>query len=349
MATAYYLQQHGLPYRVLERERIGEAWRNHYDSLRLHTLKQLSHLPGLAYPADTDTFPTRLDFLRHQERYAATFGLNIREGVAVEEATFTGGRWRLETGAGQMETDTLIAATGIWSNPKIPEFPGMETFRGQVLHGNDYHAPEPFIGKRVLVVGVGNTGADVATELGRAGVETGIVVKFGVNFVPYPSSPTGMEVAAWLFRHLPAAVGDPLLDRSRSDFSDIGLPKNPLPATQAYPVVGFKLVEAVRDDIVTTYPGIERVCAEGVRFEDGAEEPFDTLIMATGYRPALEFLAEDVLARDERGWPVVDEYYCSTRTPRLYAIGYEYPATAGWIQHTRRAARRMVRHIARVS
>lgn len=218
----------------------------------------------------------------------------------------------------------------------MPTFPGQDAYGGMIEHVNAYQNPAAFHGRSVLVVGVGNSGAEISAELGNAGVDTAICIRDGAAFVPYPTSPLVMDAAAWFFRHVPEAVGNRLL--KRPDFSDIGIPPHPNPPMHAYPVVGFELPDAVKAGRVTAYPGIETLTPTGARFVDGRSAEFDVLLLATGYRPTLDFIAPHV-DLGPRGWPKLDKQYRSRKEPLLYCVGFDYPATSGWLQNIGRVAK----------
>lgn len=349
LATAYHLQQKQLPYVVLEKARIGEAWRNHYDSLHLHTLKEVSALPGRPMPDTYPAFASRQQVVDYLAGYAQHFDLNIREGVTVQQARYHAyhNTWHVETSAGEVAGQILVAATGIWSTPHRPHFAGEEHFTGHIFHAQTYANAAPYRGQRVLVVGGGNTGTEIAVEMAKAGAETTILIRHGTTFVPYPTSSTAVKMAATLMRLLPNKVGHKLLQQTRADFSHIGLQPPNKPLTQAYPVVGYELPQAIAAGHVTlTTAGIERFTPEGVRFTDNTTASFDVVVLATGYRPTLDFIAEAV-DLDEQGQPQVDRHWRSRRNDHLYCVGFEYPATAGWLQTIPRVAREATKAIAR--
>lgn len=335
LATAYYLQQRKIPYTVLEKGGIGYAWQKHYDSLRLHTLKQLSALPGLPVPDSYPDFPTKDQFLTYLQDYARHFDLNIEVGVEVKQATCEKGVWHLQTNRGEWQAEKLVVATGIWSTPYWPIFGGEASFEGTILHAKDYRNPQPFVGQRVLVVGAGNTGTEIAVELSEHGVETGIVVRSGVNFVDYPRSPLLFAAATWFLRHAPKVVGNWLLRLVRPNFSNLGIPPHPDPPTEAFPVVGFELPEVVAAGAVTVYGEIDHLIAGGVCFKDGQEVTFDTIILATGYRPTMDFI-DPAPELDGRGRIRRNGRHSY---PNLYTVGFHYPATEGWLQAIGRVAR----------
>lgn len=339
LAVAYELQQRGLAYQVLERHSVGYAWQNHYDRLHLHTLKQVSALPGLPLPADDPDFPSREQFLAYLERYAGHFALRITEGVELRYACFTGGAWRLDTSSGHLWAKVLVMATGIWSVPLRPVLPGETRFGGMILHSRDYRNPRAFEGKRVLVIGAGNSGTEIAVDLATAGVQTSIAVRSGVAFARRPRSATLVRGAAWLLRTLPRALAGRVL--RRRDFSYLGLPLPPGLAIDHYPVIGYELPRAVAAGRIAVVPGVERLSPATAHFTGGRAAHYDAIILATGYRPALDPVAHEI-ELDAHGRPRLDRYWRSPGNPRLVCVGYAYPTTEGWIQSIGRVARAAV-------
>lgn len=324
---------------MLERGRVGYAWQHHYDSVRLHTLREVSGLPGRPMPKHYPDFPTREQVLAYFQSYAAHFNFPIEENTPVNQAVWDGNQWTLFTPHRTYTTPWLITATGIWSTPFVPCFSGQEQFEGRILHANQYRNPKPFKGERVLVVGAGNTGCEIAVELCNFGLETGIVIRDGVAFVDYPTSAMGMNLTATFFRTVPDELGNQLL--KRPDFTDIGIPNHQAPPVEAYPVVGFELPEAVQAGKLPVFRDVVRLTEDGVVFEDGIERPFDTIILATGYRPTVDFIKGNV-AIDRKG-----QLTPETRQtfPQLEVVGFHYPATAGWLQSVGRDAQRAVKHV----
>jgi cation diffusion facilitator CzcD-associated flavoprotein CzcO len=336
LAVAYELARRGQEYQLLERHSVGHAWGQHYDRLRLHTLKQVSGLPGLPMPEGYPSFPSREQFLAYLRGYAAHFALRVEEGVDLRRADVDGRRWRLETSRGQRSASVLVMATGIWSAPVRPPIPGDERFGGPLLHSRDYRNPRPFRGQRVLVAGAGNSAAEIALDLADHGVEVALAVRRGVAFGPRPRSAVAMRLAAWVLRRAPRPLGEQLV--RRRNFRHLGLPPPPGSPLGHYPVVGYELPEAVAAGRVVVYGAVGRLEAGTAHFTDGRAAPFDSIILATGYRPALGPVAH-LVDLDERGWPLLDARCRSLRTPRLVCVGYTYPTTEGWIQAIGRVAR----------
>ncbi|NJM09110.1 NAD(P)/FAD-dependent oxidoreductase [Candidatus Gracilibacteria bacterium] len=365
LAMAAALGRLDLPYRVIERGRVGEAWHHHYERLHLHTLKQVSALPGYAMPTAYPRFPSRAQFLAYLQAYAQHHHLRIDEGVELRHAAYDTRGWRLDVLRGQelggrrqasegrgrfepstvnavaevIEASVLVMATGIWSAPVRAHIAGAETFEGPIMHSRDYRNAQPFIGQRVLVVGAGNSGTEIAVDLAEHGVETTITVRSGVAFVPEPHSAALMHAAAWLLRTLPRPLAGALLHRR--NFRKLGLPLPPGSPLDHFPVVGYELPEAVAAGSVTVYPGLTRLQQRSAYFADGRSAMFDALILATGYRPALDPVAHE-LTFDAKGLPLLDHYGRACGNPHLVCVGYTYPTTEGWLQALGRVSSRAV-------
>src|SRR5215210_5629819 len=175
LATSRELRRRGIDHIVLERgPGVGSSWRAFYSSLVLHTGKHLSSLPGVGLGPTAPLFTPREQFVAYLEQYAASQALPVRTGVEVRHGAPSGEGWTLQTTAGAWDAEVLIVATGIAASPRVPSHLGLEAFNGTVRHSIEYRDPAPFVGRRVLVVGAGNSGAEIAAELRVAGVETTI-------------------------------------------------------------------------------------------------------------------------------------------------------------------------------
>ena len=338
LAVAQQLQRRKLDYVVVEKAGVGESWAHHYDRLRLNTLKDVSALPGLPMPADYPPFPSASQTRDYLRRYADYFRLNIREGVQVNCAAWQSDGWHVETSAGEMHGRAMVATTGIWNAPVIPGFEGGERFRGQVLHSSAYRNATPFAGKRVLVVGAGNSGSEIAADLGMNGAIASIAIRSGVAFVPRSSSVLAARYSPTLLRALPRGMAGALYKSVWHDARDAGIPQPDGDPLDAYPVSGIDLPQAIRAGRVTVYPALKSITDTGAEFEDGQAAKFDAILFATGYRPALDFIARDQLLMDEAGRPKLDAQWRSVANPHLYCLGFTYPATEGWLQSIGRFA-----------
>src|SRR2546428_3383970 len=186
LATSAALSRERVQHVVLERgEQLGQTWANLYDSLVLHTAKGLSALPGLRFSRATPLFPSREDFLSYLHRYADRFQLPVETRADVANLSRANGTWTARTTAGVLvEARSVVVATGIVSNPYVPEIPGRQLFGGRVLHSVEYRRPDGFTGRRVLVVGAGNSAGEISVELARAGADVTLAVRTGAFVVP---------------------------------------------------------------------------------------------------------------------------------------------------------------------
>lgn len=197
VAVAACLQQAGLRPCVLEKgPAVGTSWRSHYRRLHLHTVKELSALPGLAFPAEAPRYVPRAQVVDYLETYARHFALPVQTGCeVVSVARVTEGArgaegWevcaRVANGGSELrrwQVRRVVLASGANAQPRRPALPGEEVFGGQVLHSRHYSDAQAFAGQRVLVVGMGNTGAEIALDLCEQGVAVGLSVRSPVNIV----------------------------------------------------------------------------------------------------------------------------------------------------------------------
>jgi cation diffusion facilitator CzcD-associated flavoprotein CzcO len=331
LAASRELTRRGIRHIVLERGAApGHCWQKSYDSLRLHTGKHLSTLPGLRFPRDTSLFPSRDDFVRYLCAYANHFELPIQYDSDVTRIQ-RNGDWRIDTPTSSWHARALVIATGIMSNPIEPEWPGQRAYRGQVLHSSLYRNAQPFRGKRVLVVGVGNSGGEIAADLAQAGVSTSIAVRSGANVVPREIAGVPIQYLSFLLRKLPRRVQEWVVARIRKVTDARRPPVLPRPShspLDAIPLIGFNLVDAIAAGKVKVRPALERFSDTGVRFADGSVEDFDVVILATGFRPALQPFAVP-LRVDEKGFAIRSDRVRSADFPDLFFVGHNYDATGG--------------------
>ena len=335
---------------VLERgEAAGHTWMNLYDSLTLHTGKHLSTLPGMSFNRSVPVFPSRRDFVAYLHRYVEVFELPIETGKAVTAVERDNGRWIVRTTAGDIGADAVVIATGIVSAPRMPSVPGRERFGGRVMHSVEYRRPSGFQGRRVLVVGVGNSGGEIGSELANAGARVTVAVRSGANVVPRELAGVPIQYLVFAMRGLPkgarqriAGLVGKLTELRR------GKPVLPKPSygpLDAIPLIGFHLVDAIRAGRIAMRAGISELTETGVRFTDGAEDPFDDIIFATGFTPALSPLG-GLVRTDAKGFAVRSDRVTSADQPNLYFVGHTYDA-AGGLYNIRRDSGLAAEHIVR--
>ncbi|MCB8907912.1 MULTISPECIES: NAD(P)/FAD-dependent oxidoreductase [unclassified Streptomyces] len=358
LAVAAALRARGVRAVVLEKsDAVGASWRAHYDRLRLHTTRRLSALPGLKMPRSFGRWVARADVVRYLERYTEKHELEIVTGVEVFRVERAGADWVLHaTGGRRLTGRAVVVATGYNHTPRLPDWPGRDAYKGRLDHARTYRNPEPYAGKDVLVVGIGNTGAEIAADLADGGAAR---VRLAVRTVPHIVKRT---TAGWpaqrsgiLVRRLPTALVDRLGTLAARvgtpDLSAYGLPRpdKGLATRQregAIPVQDVGLIDAVRAGKVEVVAAVEAFEDGEVVLADGTRIAPDAVIAATGYRRALEPLVGHLDVLDERGHPVVHGARCPREAPGLYFTGFTNPIS-GMFRELAIDAEKIARRIAR--
>ena len=291
----------------------------------------MSTLPGHGYPRGTPLFPTRDQFVAYLNDYAANASLKIESGSNVSAVRRADGQWIAVVNDREVAGKAIVMATGIMSKPVMPEIAGRDTFPGEITHSVAYRRPDPYRGKRVLVVGVGNSGGEIASELGNAGVDVTLLVRRGANVVPRAIAGIPIQYLAATVRRLPRAarVRVTALVQKLSELRNGPpvLPRPPWTALDAIPVIGFHLVDAIRAGTVAVKMGtIDHLERSAARFSDGSQQEFDAIILATGFAPALDPLGT-LVRRDERGFALRSDNVTSVDQPDLWFVGQRYDTT----------------------
>jgi cation diffusion facilitator CzcD-associated flavoprotein CzcO len=230
-------------------------------------------------------------------------------------------------------------ATGMIGNPHRPKWTGMDRFTGTILHSIEYKNPEPWSGQRVLVVGVGNSGAEIAAELAESGAEVSISIRAGAHVMPLVLFGVPIQYWSLLLERLPRGIREGLA-RFSGTITRLrrGPPVLPVPSwspLEKPPVIGFRLPEAIRQGKVTLRPDIQSFETGSVLFVGGERAAFDAVILATGFRASVGFIAEK-FERDARGFPKSAGVRC-TDLPCCWVMGHRY-AAVGALANIRRDA-----------
>ena len=345
LATAGALKQRGVEALLLEAgPSLGTAWRSHYDRLRLHTVKHHSHLPGLPFGKKLPRYVSRADFLAYLEAYAAHFGLAPRTGERVRRVAADAGGLLVETAAGSLRARAVVVATGYNRRPNPEQLPDQDRFRGALMHASAYRNGEPFPGQQVLVVGAGNTGAEIALDLFEHGAKPTLAVRSPINVVPRDLLGMPIQVTSIRMRNAPLKLADGIgRFASWLAFGDLtrhGFPRPPLGPISAIhqrrriPLIDVGTIAAVKRRQIAVKPGVARLTETGALFADGSAADFDAVVLATGYRAALEELVDVPGAIDPDGAPV--DWRGGGVCPNLFFVGYEIVPTG----HLREIARR---------
>ncbi|MPY98652.1 MAG: SidA/IucD/PvdA family monooxygenase [Actinophytocola sp.] len=336
LAAAAALRAKGVRPTVFERgDDVGSSWRRHYDRLHLHTVRWLSGLPGMAIPRAEGPWVSRDGVIRYLEAYTAYHGIDVRTGVTVEKVARAPEGWVLRSSLGDEHADAVIVATGYNHTPVLPDVPGIDDYTGELLHASDYRNGRPYAGKDVLVVGPGNTGAEIAVDLVEHGAGR---VRLAVRTPPYllrrALGPIPTQLTGVALRRVPAAIADRLAEIGRKfqvpDLSDKGLPDpGPGLVTRArrgqIPILDVGLIDAVRVGKVEPVAALAGFDGEAVRLTDGSVLTPDAVIIAAGYRRGLEDLVGHLGVLDARGHPRVHGRTTRPDAPGLHFIGYTNP------------------------
>ncbi|MEZ4633162.1 MAG: NAD(P)/FAD-dependent oxidoreductase [Deinococcales bacterium] len=288
LAAAFYLKKANLPFIILEKDEVGATWGKHYQGMKLHSLKQVSALPGLKMPSSYPAFPSGPQVKNYLQDYAKKLELPIQqvEVIAVDFDDKTQ-LWQLETLNRNHISDTIsspivILATGIWNQPYIPNFEGLDRTKIKVIHAKNYQKAQDFKGLRLLVVGAGNSGAEIAVQLAQAGIKLELVVRDGLLLLPYPRSVLGSKLSSLVLHHSPKVLKDKLLGMFRRGYPELGLPLPSKAASEAYPVISPELVPLVKLGKIKVRPGIRAFTATEVIFENGDKGVYEVVVMARG-------------------------------------------------------------------
>ena len=350
LAAAAEARRNGLTAQVLDgAEAVGASWRGHYDRLRLHTTRGLSGLPGVPIPARLGRWVARDDFIAYLEHYARKAGAPIRLGVRVDRIDAVSRGWRLTTSKGELEAGQVVVATGHNHTPRLPDWPGKSGFTGELSHSSAYRNPTVFRGRDVLVVGVGNSGAEIAADLvdGGAG-KVWISIRTPPNIVRR-DGPAGIapQQLGILMRPLPIKIVDPLSLLVQKlvigDLSRYGIaaPSSGV-ATRVLdghiPLIDVGFLAHLKAGHIEVVPGVtgfeggEVICGE-------RRMKADAVIAATGYSPGLEPMVGHLGVLDPKGHPRFHAPQSSPQAAGLFFIGYSNPISGNLreISHDARA------------
>ncbi|MFE1577781.1 ArsO family NAD(P)H-dependent flavin-containing monooxygenase [Streptomyces fradiae] len=305
LAAGYHLRRLGLDFVVLDAQAApGGAWRHTWDSLHLFSPAAYSSLPGRIMPPQPgETYPDAAHVVAYLTDYERRYDLPVVRPARVEAVHRDGGFLRVESAAGTWRARAVISATGTWWRPFLPAVPGRAGFRGAQLHTVEYRRPADFAGQRVVVVGGGNSGAQIAADLVH-----------GTDLI-------------WVTRHPPRYLADDIdgralfdaatarrraLDEGRTDTGGVA---------SLGDIVAVPPVREARDaGLLRAQPMFARLTPTGVEWADGTRADADAIVWCTGFRPALSHLAPLGLRGPRGRIPTAGTR--ALREPRLHLLGY---------------------------
>ena len=360
LAAAKALHDRGLAFDCFERgSAVGGLWRYDndnglsaiYKSLQINTSRDMTSFADFPMPADYPDFPRHEQIRDYLEHYVDRFGFRdrIRFRTTVERVDpEPGGTFAVTVRPRDGDAETrhyrhVLVASGHHWLPRRPEFRG--SFAGPMLHSHDYRTPEAFAGQRVLVVGMGNSGCDIACDLARVADRTFLSTRRGAHVIPKYLFGVPLDTVCpefiwrfappWLFRRAFQTV----VWMNRGTLALYGLPRPSHAVLQEHPTISSDLPSLVRERRVIMKPDVDRLDGTAVVFADTSREPLDAIVLATGYQISFPFLDRTVFAADENRVRLY-RHVASPEVPGLLFIGLIQPwgaifplaeAQAAWV------------------
>jgi len=337
LSVGYYLSRLGLSFAILDAsQRIGDPWRNRWDSLRLFTPARYDSLPGMPFPAPPLSFPTKDQMADYLEEYAARFDLPVLTGMKVHQLTRRGNRYLVKVGNRRIEAEHVVVAMAAYQSPRVPRFaPDLDPGIRQI-HSKDYRNPSQLKEGGVLIAGAGNSGAEIAIEVARshrtwmAGRDTGHI-PFRIDGIP-----ARLVLQRLVFRfvfHRLLTVRTPLGRKARAKV-----------LSQGGPLIRVKPADLSAAG-VERVPRVARVRDGWPQLEDGRVLAVANIIWCTGFHPGFSWIQLPVL--EENGMPK-HMRGVAVGEPGLYFVGlpFTYAFSSTMIHGVERDARRIAQTIA---
>lgn len=361
LAVAAQLRRRGIEVLVLDRsDRVGSSWRRHYDRLHLHTVRWTSHLGDFRMPRTFGAWVARADVVRYLEDFTSHYGIDVSFGVEATRLERSEGGWLVSTASGGViEAPVVVVATGFNHTPDMPPWPGRDSFTGELIHASSYRNAQPYVGRDVLVVGTGNSGAEIAVDLVEGGAaRVRLAVRTPPTFVRRQVGPLPNSLVSIGLAKLPVRVTDRIIDLSSRlgtpDLTEFGLPRprpgvySRLLADGAVPIIDVGLIDLVRAGEVEVVGAVEGFDGDKVLVADGEPLAPDAVIAATGYLRGLEGLVGHLGVLDSRGRPRALAGATVPEAPDLYFTGFTNPLS-GMFRELRIDARKIAAAIAHSS
>ncbi len=305
LACGYYLRRAALDHVLLDEQEVsGASWLHCWDSLTLFSPAAFSSLPGWLMPESKGPFPSREEVINYLTQYEKRYALPVERPVQVRDVCYRNGVFEVKTSRQTYLARTVISATGTFRKPLIPAYPEQEEFTGRQLHSSTYKTPDDFAGERVLVVGGGNSGAQILAEVSKV-ADTSWVTLDEVIFLPDDVD------------------GRVLFDQASARY--YALQHGQKAPSSQFHVGNIVMVPSVKEarerNVLHTVRPFERFYEKGVVWPDGRRESIDTVIWCTGFGFALDHLACLQLPLDEKGRAQV-EGTKAVKQPGLWLVGY---------------------------
>lgn len=307
LACAFFLRREDIDYIILDiQEECGGSWRHTWDSLTLFSPPEHSSLPGWQMPESKGEFPTNDETIEYLCKYEDRYDFPVERPVKVNSVNKNEGVFNLKTSKGVYKSKTLISATGTFQRPFIPDVPGRNKFEGKQLHSADYRSPEEFENKKVVIVGEGNSGAQILAEVSKV-AETFWSTREKPEFLP--DDVDGRVLFDMASAKYYAEKKGEEYDSSKFNFGNI--------------VMVPSVKEARERDVLHSDGQIQTITKDGVIWEDGSHQEVDVIIWCTGFGYSTGFL-ENLVSIDDKG-KIHTETTRAKETEGLWLVGY-----GGW-------------------
>jgi len=336
LAAAAELQKVGYAVIVIDKaDSVGSSWSHHYDRLHLHTARTMSSLPGRVIPKKYGRWVARDDFRAYLADYARE--LDVRLGVTASSIAKRDGRWVVESSIGTLDADAVVVATGYNHTAKIPDWPGLDSYTGRVVHSSEYRNPAALNAKHVLVVGPGNSGAEIAADLTGAGTKVTLAVRTPPNIVRREVLGIPTQSLTLATYPLPTKLADKVARGMQiltvGNLSKHGLPKPPrgIFSQQAEddvtPTIDVGLIDALKAGKITIVAAVESFTKDAAVLADGTTVTADVVLVATGFQRGLESLVGDLGVVAPGGRPLINADEQLPGLEGLFFLGYSNPIT----------------------
>jgi putative flavoprotein involved in K+ transport len=338
LSVGYYLARRGLPFVILDaHDRVGDSWRQRWDSLRLFTPARFDALVGMPFPAPADAFPTRDEMADYLEAYAKRFQLPVRNRMRVESLTQRDGRFVVRASGHELHADQVVVAMASYQRPRTPELAASLQRDIVQLHSSAYRNPEQLRAGPVLLVGAGNSGAEIAIELAKQGRDVSLAGR-STGEAPFRMTSfwgrwLGARLLLRFVFHRLLTIRTPMGRKARPKILSRGVP----------------LIRTRRDDLlaagVRLVPRVSDARGGLPLLEDGQQLDVANVIWCTGFHPGFSWI--DLPIFDENGAPK-HEGGVVAEQPGLYFVGlnFLYSMSSGMIHGVGRDAARITTHVA---
>ncbi|MFS8083675.1 MAG: flavin-containing monooxygenase [Ginsengibacter sp.] len=319
LATAACLQKKKNPFIILEKEiKVAAPWHRHYDRLHLHTPRSLSNLPYKKFAKEITTYPSRLEVVDYLLNYQKTFSINPIFNNEVISIRRENGFWIVETSEDTYKSKNVVVATGAYTFPKKILIEGMETFPGKIIHSSEYKTGKEFKGKKVLVIGFGNSACEIALDLYEQEATPSMSLRSPVNIIPRDIFGIPVLRISWLMQKLSPGLADklnaPLIKYFIGDLNKLGIEKKKKGPLQEIdnnskpPVIDIGTLKEIKKGNIKLYGEIIKIEGNTVFFKNGSQQ-FDVIIAAIGYDRNDGILKIEQQRFDDLKFPVSRQKY----------------------------------------